>query len=175
MLRDDGMPNAIDPIIEGTSAEGMSTTDFLYWFGDFASGEVQYSHTSRFCNSIRPFLPFSNEKRFKALCDIQIKGGNSPEGYDVRDNYPLLSTTINVNDSGRQWTYQYCTEFGFFQTASKLNRIRATSIDDDYFLRQCQFIFPDLDMATLPAIKRTLDEYGGNKIQASNIFFTNGS
>jgi hypothetical protein len=55
----------------------------------------------------------------------------------VRDNYPLLSTTIDVNDSGRQWTYQYCTEFGYFQTASKLNRIRATSIDVEYNLRQC--------------------------------------
>lgn len=137
MLRDNGMPNAIDKIIEGTSAEGMSTTDFLYWFGDFASGEVQYSHTSRICAGIKPFLPFSNEKRFFAMCELEIKGGNTPSYYDVRDNYPLLSTTIDVNDSGRQWTYQYCTEFGYFQTASKLNRIRATSIDVEYNLRQC--------------------------------------
>jgi hypothetical protein len=73
MLRDNGMPNAIDKIIEGTSAEGMSTTDFLYWFGDFASGEVQYSHTSRICAGIKPFLPFSNEKRFLPCVNLRLK------------------------------------------------------------------------------------------------------
>jgi len=35
-------------------------------------------------------------------------------------------------------------------------------------------VFPELDMSKFPAINRTQDNYGGNKIAASNIFFTNG-
>jgi hypothetical protein len=35
-------------------------------------------------------------------------------------------------------------------------------------------VFPELDMSKFPAINRTEDNYGGNKIAASNIFFTNG-
>lgn len=38
MLRNQGFPNAIDNIIVGTDAEGMSTADFMAYVGDFPAG-----------------------------------------------------------------------------------------------------------------------------------------
>ncbi len=49
-------------------------------------------------------------------------------------------------------------------------------VDVKYWRDQCQFIFPELNMAEYPKIQKTLDAYGnGNQINATNIFFTNGS
>lgn len=42
LLRNQGQANAIDDLIVGTDAEGMSTADFMAYVGDFPAGEVQY-------------------------------------------------------------------------------------------------------------------------------------
>jgi len=34
--------------------------------------------------------------------------------YDQYYSVALQNTTINVDHNMRQWTWQYCTEFGFF-------------------------------------------------------------
>ena len=34
--------------------------------------------------------------------------------YDQYDANSLGKTTIDINSNLRQWTYQYCNEFGFF-------------------------------------------------------------
>lgn len=59
-----------------------------------------------------------------------MEAGNTPVDYDTRPDSKIMSTEIDVNYSGRTWTYQYCTEFGWFQTASKLNRVRPFQVDD---------------------------------------------
>lgn len=40
----------------------------------------------------------------------------SSEGieYDQYDSQSLAKTEIDINSSLRQWTFQYCNEFGFF-------------------------------------------------------------
>lgn len=49
ILRNQGMANDIDPFLVGTPAEGMSTDDFLSYFGDFPAGSVQYGGSQDFC------------------------------------------------------------------------------------------------------------------------------
>lgn len=52
--------------------------------------------------------------------------------------------------------------------------MRSSFIDAKYFSDQCNEIF-GLDMSVYPDVTKTLDEYGnGNKIDATNVFFTNG-
>jgi len=48
----------------------------------------------------------------QAMVDFgaNVAGVNPPD-YDTR---VLSDTTIDVNSSGRCWTYQYCTEYGWF-------------------------------------------------------------
>jgi hypothetical protein len=43
-----------------------------------------------------------------------IAAGNNPADYDTRPDSKIMDTTIDVDYSGRSWTYQYCTEFGWF-------------------------------------------------------------
>jgi len=42
--------------------------------------------------------------------------GMNFDGYDAR---LLSSPKIDINSSGRQWTYQFCNEFGFFTTPNE--------------------------------------------------------
>lgn len=48
-------------------------------------------------------------------------------------------------------------------------------MNTDYWLENCQLAFPELDMSIYPDMAKTEYMYGGNKIAATNIFFTNGS
>jgi len=41
--------------------------------------------------------------------------GVNPGDYDVR---VIADTTIDVNSSARPWTFQYCSEYGWFQVPS---------------------------------------------------------
>jgi len=114
ILRDNGQPNGIDDIIVGTDAEGMSTADFLSYVGDFPAGYVQYGNSKSFCESLLPLVELSDAEVFKVMIETSIAAGDTPEGYDTRAGSQILSTEIDVNFSGRSWTYQYCTEFGWF-------------------------------------------------------------
>jgi len=108
------MPNAIDDLIAGTDAEGMPTVDFMAYIGDFPCGQVQYGHTQRFCEGILPFKNLSDAELFKTMVKLAMKAGGDPAYYDTRPDSKIMSTEIDVEYSGRSWTYQYCTEFGWF-------------------------------------------------------------
>ena len=176
LLRDAGQPNAVDDIIVGTDAEGMPTADFMAYVGDFPAGEVQYGGSESFCNQIKPLEDSSAADIFTTMINAEIAAGNTPIEYDTRPDSKIMSTVIDVDYSGRTWTYQYCTEFGWFQTASKVNRVRPFQVNDKYWIDQCQLIFPSIDMSQNPNMQQTLNAYGnGNQMDGTNIFFTNGS
>jgi len=78
----------------------------------------------------------------------EIRLGDVPEDYMTGPGTPIQNTTIDFNSAGRQWTYQYCREFGFYQTASKLHRVRSYFVNDKYFRDQCAEIFPGLNYNT---------------------------
>lgn len=42
---------------------------------------------------------------------------------------------------GRQWTYQTCTEFGFFQTSTARPKLFSETFPVDFFVQQCVDIF----------------------------------
>ena len=51
------------------------------------------------------------EHLLQAVAGLASSSGIS---YDQYDAVSLSDTTIDINNSLRQWTYQYCNEFGFF-------------------------------------------------------------
>jgi hypothetical protein len=53
----------------------------------------------------------------------------------------LRNTSYDINKNGRQWTYQTCTFFGWFQTASQIQPMRSESVDIEYFHRMCDYAF----------------------------------
>lgn len=86
------------------------------------------------------------------MIKIATERGDTPAGYSTTADSKIMSTQIDVDYSGRSWTWQYCTEFGYFQTSSKLHRVRPYMVDNQYWRDQCQFIFPEINMAEYPKI-----------------------
>ena len=81
-----------------------------------------------------------------------------------------LSNTTIIDSPGRPWTYQYCTEFGWYQVPSKEHPMRSIKLlNYDYWINYCQAIF-GVDLL----IDRTIAEFSFDHIAATNTVFTNG-
>lgn len=80
-------------------------------------------------------------------------------------------------DAGRQWTYQTCVEFGFYQTSSTSSELFGPNFPFEFFLKQCSDIYGKrFDQNLLKhAIDRTNNMYGELKIRATRVMFVHGS
>lgn len=91
----------------------------------------------------------------------------------------LRDTTWGDEDgaAARQWTYQTCTEFGFFQTSSALDQPFGSNFPEKFFVQQCEDIFGSkFNMKFLNSgIQRTNIFYGGYDIEVSRVVFVHGS
>lgn len=87
------------------------------------------------------------------------------------------SFTSEVSEGGRQWMYQTCTEFGFYQTSNYKPQMFSDKFPLDFFVQQCVDIFgPRYNRAFIEsAIRRTNVLYGGLSIQVDNVLFVHGS
>ncbi|KAK6628671.1 hypothetical protein RUM43_002486 [Polyplax serrata] len=84
-----------------------------------------------------------------------------------------------VAEGMRQWTYQTCTEFGFYQTSSS-NSTQAmfgNKFPTEFFTKQCTDIFGSKfsDRLATEGIKRTNIMYGGLDDRADNVVYVHGS
>lgn len=81
----------------------------------------------------------------------------------------LKNTTI-IDSPGRPWTYQYCSEFGFYQTPSHVHAMRpALLLNETYWVDYCQDIF-QMDLK----INRTITQFSWTHTAGTNTIFTNG-
>jgi len=84
-----------------------------------------------------------------------------------------LQNTSQDFGSGRQWTYQSCSEFGYFQTTDSVGQPFGDLVPIAYYIQMCKDIF---GFDWLPAINETNNCYGGNgPTGATKIVFVNGS
>jgi len=78
---------------------------------------------------------------------------------------------MDFDKNYRQWTYQYCTEFGWFQVPNADHPMRSQLINSQYWLDYCKRVFGDsYDGPKIDDINKL---YGGMNIQGSNIYFAN--
>merc|ERR1712012_19244 len=79
----------------------------------------------------------------------------------------------------RQWFYQTCTEFGWYQSSSQQNHPFGATFPLGMFTQMCSDVFGANFSAALLArgIKSTLREYGGRDLSSSvtNVAFVHGS
>lgn len=100
-------------------------------------------------------------------------GADAGVTYDLYWRVALQSTEIDTSKAYRQWTYEYCTQFGFFQTPNHLYPMRSIALDMDFWYDYCKAIFGDL--LPEPAVDEINRFYGGLDIKGENIYFINGS
>ncbi|KAK7788861.1 hypothetical protein R5R35_007892 [Gryllus longicercus] len=87
------------------------------------------------------------------------------------------SWSAAVAEGGRQWMWQTCTEFGFYQTSSGKPDLLGNYFPLEYFVRQCADVFGPRYNGTLlqHAIDQTNIEYGGLAVDTSRVVFVHGS
>ncbi|XP_013778463.2 putative serine protease K12H4.7 [Limulus polyphemus] len=88
-----------------------------------------------------------------------------------------LSWNSSAAEGGRQWTYQTCVEFGYFQTSNLKDQPFGHHFPTEFFTQMCSDIFgpkysKDL---VLEGIDRTNTMYGGKDLKVTNVVFPNGS
>ncbi|ALC43759.1 CG9953 [Drosophila busckii] len=77
----------------------------------------------------------------------------------------------------RQWTYQTCTEFGFYQTSENKSDTFGDRFGVDYFIRQCMDIYSNqMDAQFLErVVAQTNKYYGALKPETTNVLYVHGS
>ncbi|XP_076248423.1 putative serine protease K12H4.7 [Calliopsis andreniformis] len=80
-------------------------------------------------------------------------------------------------EGGRQWMYQTCTEFGFFQTSTARPNLFSETFPVDFFVQQCIDVFgPRYNIHLLNSgIDRTNILYGALNLKVTNVVFVHGS
>jgi len=77
----------------------------------------------------------------------------------------------------RQWAYQSCVEFGFFQSSDLKTQPFGNYFPVDFFVQQCADIFGSkFNMDLLEsAVEFTNNFYGGFDLKVKKVVFPNGS
>eukprot|EP00697_Spironema_sp_BW2_P004423 gnl/Spiro4/16026_TR8617_c0_g1_i1.p1 gnl/Spiro4/16026_TR8617_c0_g1~~gnl/Spiro4/16026_TR8617_c0_g1_i1.p1 ORF type:complete len:582 (+),score=119.29 gnl/Spiro4/16026_TR8617_c0_g1_i1:62-1747(+) len=87
----------------------------------------------------------------------------------------LTNSTIVVEKGDRQWFYQTCTEFGYFQSSDSTAQPFGNMFPGPFWTQQCNQVFGDMgDLSEFPNVPWTNSYYGGRNVTSSNIVFPNG-
>lgn len=83
-----------------------------------------------------------SENRLETLALIAREASTTIDLYAVET---LKDITISHEKNARQWTYQYCTEFAWFQVPNSQVPMRSWRIHEDFWMDYCRRIFGPLD------------------------------
>jgi len=148
----------------GNTNMDIEQGDFMFYIADIFTMGVQYGTRTQMCELIES-VEWADDP-FSALGAYAIQKGVSADEYDAM---ALRNTTVDINKNIRQWTYQYCTEFAWFQIPNDQYPMRSESLKTEFWVDYCQRIFSK-DIK-LPAVKETNEHFGGLDIKGENIFF----
>ncbi|XP_017470592.1 PREDICTED: putative serine protease K12H4.7 [Rhagoletis zephyria] len=80
-------------------------------------------------------------------------------------------------NGSRQWTYQTCNEFGFYQTSDNESDTFGDRFAVDFFIKQCMDIYSEsMDAKYLQqVVSQTNKYYGALKPNTTNVLYVHGS
>jgi hypothetical protein len=83
----------------------------------------------------------------------------------------------SASEGGRQWTYQTCVEFGFFQSSNNSQQPFGNNFPASFFVQQCTDIFGPkfTDNLLERGINFTNEYYGAEKFSGTRVLFVNGA
>ncbi|KAH7823897.1 putative Calpain-type Cysteine Protease [Monocercomonoides exilis] len=157
--------------------------DFLYTIADAVAYSVQYNDDEgpeekqtikKLCTTMsKPVTDTKKEKDylFEFIGELLKDQNETCLGFSsAREK--LSKTVIDEESGGRQWFYQSCKEFGYFQVYSGEKSLRSKRIDLDYHHKLCEDLFglKDVDKN----VEETNNYYYGKNYVGTNVIFTNG-
>ncbi|XP_059485421.1 putative serine protease K12H4.7 isoform X2 [Neocloeon triangulifer] len=109
-------------------------------------------------------------KTYEQKC-LDYKYDNMIKGYQN------VSWDSSTAAGGRQWMYQTCTEFGFYQTSTQPTQPFGNQFPLDFFIQQCSDIYgPRYNKELLSSgILRTNVMYGALQVEVNRVVFVHGS
>jgi len=168
-------PDQMKKIKSQFAAEKVNDNiDFLYLMADVAAASVQYGMSNSFCKSLSsgsdPMKGYgSYAKSLYAMygvtaLQLTAQGAMSTNPADYKSSIGL-----------RQWYYQSCKEFGYWQNAHPDSALstRSSLINMDYHQGICQRLF-GLTEAVDPGLVNNTYYYPLMDEQVTRIYFTNG-
>ncbi|XP_065055370.1 thymus-specific serine protease-like [Rhopilema esculentum] len=112
----------------------------------------------------------------KAYMDqVQIKCvGNSYQGYINSLKWDQVDPSGYAN--ARQWYYQTCTEFGYYQSCEEgTSCVFSSRITMNSMINICQAVYNITSTQVYQSVTSTNKYYGGKSLGVSRIVFPNGS
>lgn len=152
--------------------------DFLFFVADIGAAAVQYGYKNTFCNMLATHTsPLTGYEAFaQYLYDAwQIKDPVSLSTQGAESENPA---DYAEEIGGRQWYYQSCKEYGYWQNAhhDASKSTRSTLVNAEYFRNVCKRLFGiDAPVDTGLINKEFYQPLLTKKSKASHIYFTNGA
>eukprot|EP01017_Pseudomicrothorax_dubius_P030539 TRINITY_DN3825_c0_g2_i3.p1 TRINITY_DN3825_c0_g2~~TRINITY_DN3825_c0_g2_i3.p1 ORF type:complete len:464 (+),score=101.88 TRINITY_DN3825_c0_g2_i3:65-1456(+) len=150
------------------NCDSLTNNEFLSYIGDIYAGFIQYGQRAALCDMIK-----KGGKDIVSKVDTVRQWALKNQDADDYSIASLANTTYDPNKSSRQWTYQTCTEFGWFQVASKYpdRAMRSANVSLELSRDICRQVFgywavPNTDLENV--------RFGGIQQKSFNIVFTNG-
>ena len=168
-------PEKLKSLKAAFSAEKLQTDlDFVYLIADMGALAIQYNYKDHFCELLNTTNPMEGYAKFTQ--EIY-----SDWGMNALSGSASGATSLNPADyesvfGMRQWFYQSCTEYGYWQNAfpDKKRSARSQLINSQYHREICGRLF-NIEIAT--PIQKINDNFFKPLLlpSASQIFFTNGA
>ncbi len=148
--------------------------DFLYLIADIGAAAVQYGKRDAFCTALSssptPLDGYADfaKKLYQSMevtaVEMTAQGAMSEEPTDYKNGVGM-----------RQWYYQSCTEYGYWQNANpdRQQSTRSALIDLAYHHQVCRRLFGLNQPAQTASLNNTF-YYPLMDALVSNIYFTNG-
>jgi len=142
-----------------TSSEPPDVAQFVHWLENSFDGNPSDAGIAATYNASTAFNALLSATYAKMLND------NSTY---TPSTYPSQSDTIS-------WTWQYCSQFGYFQDSNLTNpnnlvsRFNNVSSEERNY---CRNIFPYAP--AMPNVSSIISKYGGWRMTPSNVMFSNG-
>lgn len=163
------------------STDPNDIATFMEGLVDGIAGIVQYNNDN---NNYQPYnvvtmcnlILNSSSDPVTALSDVVLSinafNGENCTQVSYETMIKELSITLPIDTAGRAWTWQTCTEYGYFQTGESPNQPFSSLITLQFFENICRdaFGFP-----FLPNTNWTNTYFGGTAIKSTKIVFPNGS
>jgi len=166
--------------IDGNMAQDVaSMTELLI---DNLAGVVQYNGRTEFdiyavCDIMRDY-PGTPLERFAALNAVSLDGECLDHEFS---SFLALLTNTDWTGAGvgwRQWTWQTCTEFGWYQTTNQPMEVFGRRLDLDFFESWCRLAFSEAEFTherMAAEMAATNAEYGGFTPDVRDVVFVHGS
>ena len=171
-----------EPLDGSNSMDVMSFMELLI---DNLAGIVQYN--GRYEEDIFSICAIMTDEslgepmnRLAAVNDVMLSSSQEEcLDHTYASFLSMLSETTWVGGGvgWRQWTWQTCTEFGWYQTTNQENGVYGHTLPLEFFEQWCQDAFgPEFTHEMMEkSVAASNIEYGGYEPSVSNVVFVHGS